>query len=128
MRKAIRFGMAGLLAVGLLTMAPAAFAKGGGVKASGKCSASGVWKLKASTEDRGRLEVEFQVDNIKPGQTWDVMLSDNGTAFFSGTKTPARDAFHVKKRPANQAGTDMINASATNQVTGETCMGSVSIG
>ncbi len=132
MRKAIRFGLAGLLAVGLLAMAPAAFANSaapakGGIKASGKCSASGVWKLKAS-RDNGKIEVEFEVDQIKPGQTWDVTLSDNGNTFFSGTKTPSLDSFHVRKRTANQTGTDMIVANATNQVTGETCDGSLNFG
>jgi hypothetical protein len=132
MRKAIRFGIAGLLAAGLLMTAPAAFASSGapakgGIRVTGKCSASGVWKLKVGKED-GRLEVEFQVDNIKPGQAWDVTLSDNGTTFFSRTKTAKGDAFHVRKLTANQAGTDTIEANATNQVTGETCMGSLNFG
>ena len=129
MRKAIRFGLAGLVAVGLLTTAPAAFANSSApaVKASGKCSASGVWKLKA-VKDNGKIEVEFEVDHVKAGQTWDVTLSDNGTTFFTGTKTPSRDSFHVRKRTANQAGTDMIVANASNQVTGETCQGSLNFG
>ena len=134
MRKGIRFGLAGVFAAGLLTAgmstAPAAFASGGGggVIKTGSCSASSDWKLKAKHDD-GRIEVEFEVDSNVVGQTWKVKLADNGTTFFKGTKTTVgpSGSFEVHKRTANQAGTDVIKANATNPSTGETCMGSVSL-
>jgi hypothetical protein len=132
MRKAIQFGLAGLLAVGMLSTAPAAFAKGGGdkgVRASGSCSASSAWKLKAKADD-GKIEAEFEVHEAPRGDMWDVTLSDNGTVFFQGAKKTKGNEGHfsIEKKTANQAGTDKIDASATNQRTGETCTGSVSLG
>ena len=50
-----------------------AHAKGdddGRVQRSGSC-ATGVWKLKAKPDD-GRLEVEFEIDTNRTGQTWHV--------------------------------------------------------
>ncbi len=131
MRKAIRFGLAGMVAVGLLAATPAAFAKPSvqaAVKASGKCSVSSTWKLKAK-HDNGRIEVEFEVHEGVVGDVWDVSLSDNGKIFFQGTRTTkgTEGQFTIRKFTGNQAGTDMISGSATNQSTGETCQGSVSL-
>ena len=129
MKRAIRFGLAGLLAAGLLSTAPAAFAKGGGgVSNSGKCSASSTWKLKAKP-DNGKIEVEFEVDSNVNGQSWNVLIKDNGTQVFKGTRVtqPPSGSFEVRKRIANQAGTDKITANAKNPATGETCAGSVSL-
>jgi hypothetical protein len=130
----IRFGLAGALALGLLTVAPAAFADdGGGAQASGSCSMSSSWQLRAKVDSnrddhRRRVEVEFEVQNAHQGDTWDVALSDNGATFFQGTRV-SRDggSFRVEKRTHNRQGTDMIAATATDRATGETCMGSVSL-
>jgi hypothetical protein len=136
MRRTIRFGLAGVLALGILAVAPAAFADhGGGARASGACSMSGTWELRAKAEGGGRddrhrrIEVEFEVQNVPQGDVWDVTLADNGTAFFQGTRKARGDdgRFRVEKRTRNQPGTDVIDATATDRTTGETCMGSVSL-
>ncbi len=129
MKRAIRFGLAGLLAAGLLSAAPAALAKGGGgVSKSGNCSASSTWKLKAKP-DNGKIEVEFEVDTNVNGQTWNVVLRDNGTQVFKGKKTtqPPSGSFTARKLITNQAGTDKIAGKAKNPATGESCVGSVSL-
>ena len=130
MRKAIQFGLAGMLAVGLLTAAPAAFASGGdGVRASGKCSASSTWKLKAKHDDR-RIQWEFEVDQNKVGAMWAVRIKQNGTRIFAGkrvTKAPS-GSFTVRLLAQNHAGTDSFRASATNVATDESCVGRASIG
>ena len=59
MGKALRFGLAGLMAASILAGAPAAFAKDGDVTKTGACSANSDWKLKVGPEN-GRFEVEFQ--------------------------------------------------------------------
>jgi hypothetical protein len=118
---------AGLLTLTLVTAgATAAEAKGRDVRSSGSCSGATDWKLKAKADD-GRLEVEFEVDSNRVGQTWAVRLTDNGTQFFSGnrvTKAPS-GSFEVETKPANRAGKDTIRATASNPKTGETCSGSV---
>jgi hypothetical protein len=128
MKRAIRFGLAGLLAVGLLSTAPAALAKGSGVRRSGSCSASSVWKLKANP-DNGKIEVDFEVDSNVVGQTWNVVIKDNGTRVFKGQRTTQAPSgsFEVRKLITDQAGTDKIAARAKNPATGETCAGSVGL-
>jgi hypothetical protein len=123
----MRMGLVGLLIGSMFAVAPAAMAKDG-VDARGTCSGAATWKLGLRTEDGGMLEAEFQVQNAKPGQTWAVRLADNGTRFFSGTKTVnSLGKFTVRKLTTNQAGSDKITARATNNVTGQVCSGSATL-
>jgi hypothetical protein len=110
----------------MLASAPPIAAKGSAVVHTGSCSASSDWKLRVSPED-GRLEVEFEVDQNRNGQNWNVVLKHNGNTFFSDqrtTKAPS-GSFHVSKLTSNAAGTDTIVGRATNPKTGEVCRGSV---
>jgi hypothetical protein len=129
MSKAVRFGIAGLLALGLFgTIAPAASAKAGDVIKTGRCSAGSTWKLKLSPDD-GRIEVEFEVDQNKVGDTWRVRLSHDGDVFFHGTRTTQAPSgsFEVRKRTNDAAGTDTIRARARNTSTDEVCTATASI-
>jgi len=114
---------------GATLLAPAAEASGGGgarVIKSGSCSGSADWKLKAKHDD-GRLEVEFEVDSNRTGQSWAVRVTDNGHQVFSGRRTThgRSGSFSLELRPANRAGTDAIRARATHA--GQTCAGTVRI-
>ncbi|HET7278754.1 MAG TPA: hypothetical protein VFJ22_11785 [Dermatophilaceae bacterium] len=113
----------------LVTIAPAQ-ASGGttAVATSGSCSATSTWKLKAKPElDLGTIQIEFSVDSNKVGQIWAVRLADNTTTVFSGHRTTLAPSgsFTVKRLTADQAGTDLIRARATNPATGEVCSGQV---
>lgn len=118
----------GLLAAGMLATAPATFAKGTDVVRTGSCSAASDWKLKAKPDD-GRLEVEFEVDQNRNGQVWNVTLKHNGSQFFSGQRTTMAPSgsFSVTRFTGNAAGTDTIVGRAVNPKTGEVCRGSLSI-
>lgn len=114
-----------IVAVSMLGSIAAVAAKDGDVIARGDCSGRSDWKLKLSPED-GAIEVSFEVDQNRNGQTWNVAISDNGTSVFSGTavtRAPS-GSFDVHLVIANQAGSDMVMATASNQLTGETCTGS----
>ncbi len=104
------------------TAAPAALAKGPEVRKSGACSNGATWKLKAKTDD-GRLEVEFEVDSNRVGQSWSVRMKDNGVLVHTSTrKTLAPSgSFEVERRIANRAGKDTITAYARHAATGQTC-------
>ena len=118
----------GVLAGGMLATAPVIAAKGTDVIRTGNCTMSSDWKLKAKP-DNGRLEVEFEVDQNRSGQTWNVTLKHNGSTFFTGQRTTQAPSgsFSVTKFTNNAAGTDMIVGKATNPKTGEVCRGSLSI-
>jgi hypothetical protein len=124
MRRIVRIATVGALTLGLLVPATGAFAKGAEQIKTGDCSARSDWKLKAKTDD-GAIEVEFEVDSNRVGQTWHVTLLKNGNAFFTGnkvTKAPS-GSFEVQRRTPNPAGDDMIKGRAHNGATGETCVG-----
>jgi len=130
MSKSLRLGLASLMAAAVLGVSAPVFASGGGggVTNSGPCSASSVWKVKASPEN-GRVEAQFEVDSGIAGQTWQVKLLDNGVTFFRGTAITggASGSFEVRKLTADQAGSDTIKGMARNQGTVETCVGSVTL-
>jgi hypothetical protein len=124
MRRSIKGIIAVAGIVGLLSTAPVATAKAGDVIKRTSCSGVSDWKLKLSPQD-GKIEVEFEVDSNRVGQTWQVRLTKDGTQFFSGsrvTKAPS-GSFTVRKVTSNPAGDDVIRARAVNAATGETCTG-----
>ena len=96
---------------------------------AGSCTIRSKSKLKANLPKNGRIQVEFEVESRVSGQVWNVLLTDNGDSFFNGkatTKAPGR-SFELRAFAKNQAGTDVIWASATNPASGETCSASVSV-
>lgn len=130
-RSRILLPIAALAVAGLTVTAGPAQASGGGdtaVRKSGTCSSASTWKLKAKP-DNSLLQIEFEVDSNRVGQTWNVRITDNGTRIFAGTRTTVAPSgsFTVSIRRPNLAGTDTIVARATNPATGETCRGSVTL-
>jgi hypothetical protein len=101
---------------------------GGGVTVNGKCSASSTSTLKVKA-DNSNIEVEFQVDQNVVGDTWKVKILDNGVVVARATKTTTAPSgsFTVRRLIPDNAGTDLIKAKATNQVTGESCTARVSL-
>ncbi len=124
MGRIARFGLAALVAGSLLAQAPSALAKDGDVIKQGRCTAASTWKLKLSPEN-GRIEVEYEVDQNRSGDRWQVRLRHNGDLFFSDTRTtqPPSGSFEVRRVVNNRAGDDRITARAVNQRTGEVCGG-----
>ncbi|HEU4571217.1 MAG TPA: hypothetical protein VFR93_00905 [Candidatus Limnocylindrales bacterium] len=121
--------LAAMMAILAMTaLAGPVAARDGDVTRTGDCSGRADWKLKGGARD-GRIEVEFQVDSNRVGQTWRVRLSDNGDVFFRGkrqTLAPS-GSFSVERRTANRAGTDRIVGFARNLASGQTCRGVIRI-
>ncbi len=120
--------LAALALVAALSVASTASAKGGGQSVAGTCTAASTSKLKVKSDD-GRLEVEFEVDSNVRRQSWNVVLQDNGSTFLRKklkTKGPS-GSFEARARPANRAGTDTIQATATNGATGESCTATLGV-
>ena len=115
------FALASALVVG--GAATPALAKGRVERANGPC-ATGVWKLKAKA-DNGGLEVEYELDTNRSGQTWQVRIFDNGTRVARTTRTTAAPSgsFSVNRLIANRSGSDVIVARAIRGNT--TCTGTV---
>ncbi len=124
-----RFALVGLLAVSALALAApvSVAAKDGDVIRTGACTNRSDWKLKLSPEN-GAIEVEFEVDTPRVGQTWSLRLKHNGNVFWTGNRTTQvpSGSFEVERLRANRAGTDSFVARAVNMTTGEVCRGTVS--
>jgi hypothetical protein len=122
MQRKARFAAIAVAAVATLGLAPAAHAQGGDVIKTGACSGGSDWKLKVGL-DNGAIDGEFEVDSNVVGQTWKVTIFDNDVRVVKQsfvTQAPS-GSFTANINTANQAGTDRIQAKASNPDTGETC-------
>jgi len=104
-----------------LGAAPLAVAKDGDKLVRGTCSGPSTSKLKLSNED-GRVEVEFEVDQNRNGVRWDVAIFRNGKRIAKLAKVtrPPSGSFEARTVAANSAGTDAFRARAT-RASGEVC-------
>jgi hypothetical protein len=110
-----------VLAAVALVAAPVGNAKRGDVRVAGTCTASSTSKIKLSEED-GRIEVEFEVDQNRNGVRWNVALFQNGKriARLSRVTRPPSGSFEARVVAPNRAGTDSFRARATSP-SGEVC-------
>jgi hypothetical protein len=124
MKKGITIGLVAAFAVGALAVSPSALAKDGDVRKQGNCSEGSDWKLKLS-EENGKIEVEFEVDQNKVGDKWQVTLKHDGERFYrevKETKGPS-GSFEVEKVEPNLQGDDRFVGKALNLSTDEECKG-----
>ncbi len=88
----------------------------------------GRWRLRVQREDADTLRIRFRIEDVAPGQSWQLFISDNGTRIYSATRTStSQGEIRVDKNTRDRAGRDHIAANAVNSATGTTCEGSVSI-
>ncbi len=122
MRRTTTLVCAGIAACVALLLAPTtAIAKDGDVLVAGKCTRATASKLKLS-EENGRIEVEFEVDQNRNGVRWTVSLSRNGTriARLVRTTRPPSGSFEARALARNGAGPDVIRARGVSP-SGEVC-------
>jgi hypothetical protein len=120
--------VAAVAAALVVPTAPAAMAgdDDGEVRRTGACSGSADWKLKAKHDD-GRIEVEWEVDSNRSGQTWRVRVFDNGARVVA-TRATTHDpsgSFSVERKITDRAGSDRIVARSRHLATGQVCRGSL---
>ena len=103
-----------------LVAAPSANAKDGDVLRQGTCTGVSTSKIKLSEED-GRIEVEFEVDQNRNGVRWNILIRQNGRRVANVvrvTRGPS-GSFEARIVAPNRAGTDTFVATATRS--GESC-------
>jgi hypothetical protein len=120
--KAVGFGslVALLVAAVALLTAPVAGAKDGDIRRVGTCTKSSSSKIKLS-EENGRIEVEFEVDQNRNGVRWNVRIAQNGRQVARMTRVTRgpSGSFEARIVAGNRAGADRFVATATRR--GETC-------
>jgi hypothetical protein len=110
--------LAGVLSA--LVLGAPAQAKEGDILVRGTCTGGSTAKLKLS-EENGRIEVEFEVDQNRNGVRWNIVIERNGSRVASLTRTTRAPSgsFEARRVVANGAGADRIRARATRS--GESC-------
>jgi hypothetical protein len=93
----------------------------------GSCSGGpGDWRLRVRRESASTIRVRFEIEHVRPGDSWQLFLSDNGTRIFAGTRVAdAGGEVHVIRITADRAGTDRIKGSGVNVTTGGSCDGAL---
>jgi hypothetical protein len=106
----------GLLACAVLALtASPASAKDGDVLRAGKCTGGITSKIKLS-EENGRIEVEFEVDQNRNGVRWTISLTRNGARFARLVRTtrPPSGSFEARALARNGAGAEVIRGRAVS--------------
>ena len=113
-----------LVATTLVAAPMAASAKDGDIIRRGDCTARSDWKLKLSPENR-RIEVEFEVDQNRNRQKWNVRMKRDGNVFWRGARRtqPPSGSFEVRRLTRDGAGVEKIVVRARNVRNGEVCRG-----
>jgi hypothetical protein len=91
---------------------------------TGSCSGTADWKLKAKS-DNGRIELEWEVDSNRSGQTWRVRVRDNGVRVVKTRATTggASGSFSIERRIGDRAGSDSVVARSRDLSSGQLCVG-----
>jgi hypothetical protein len=106
-----------------VALAPAAHAD---VERHGTCG-SGVYELSVDRENGG-YEVNFDLDGVKAGSTWRIVLKHDGKRYFKKVRTADREGeVDVEKWRSNTAGKDVFRAKAVNTVTGAGCTAKITV-
>ena len=119
---------ASVAAAAALVAIPATSAKDGDVLVRGACTGPSSSKLKLSEED-GRIEVEFEVDQNRNGVRWTVTLRRPTTLLVRTTRVTRgpSGSFELRRVVGNRAGSDRIIARATRS-SGEVCRAAATFG
>lgn len=91
---------------------------------TGGCGGRSDWKLKLS-EENGRIELEYEVDQDRVGDVWRVRIRHDGGLVFAGRRTTRgpSGSFTVRLLQGNRVGDDIFLGRALDLRTGETCGG-----
>jgi hypothetical protein len=92
----------------------------------GSCSGGpGYWRLAVGRVDADTLRVRFRIEDVPPGQTWQIFLSDDGVRVFTGERvSDSNGEVRVRRLIPDRGGADTIGASGVS-ATGITCSGSL---
>jgi hypothetical protein len=70
--------------------------------------------------------VRFDIEHVRPGDTWQLYLSDNGTRIFSASRVADSEGeLRAVRITANRSGTDHVKGSGVNVTAGGTCDGAL---
>ena len=72
------------------------------------------------------IRVRFDIEHVRPGDTWQLYLSDNGTRIFSASRVADSEGeLRAVTLAANRSGIAHVKGSGVNVTAGGTCDGAV---
>jgi predicted secreted protein len=87
----------------------------------GTCSGTSTTKVKATVKGDA-IVVKAKVATDVAAEAWSYSIADNGSTVVADVATTGSDGkFKVKATIPNLEGTDTVDVTATDSVTGETC-------
>ena len=95
------------------------------VRRTGSCSATADWRLRAKTDDSGRIELRARVFNTRSNQAWNWTIKHNGSVSAHGRAFTSSGYFEVRRALVDLAGVDRCVFRAERVRTGEVCRGRI---
>lgn len=99
-----------------------AFLRDGETQTRGSCE-SAFYQLEVEPEDGG-LELAFELTSTGPGESWDVVIEQNGEVLFEVQRSTDEDGEIDVDVPVRSGGDDEFTATATSP-DGQTCTASL---
>ena len=125
----VRLAGAAALALGVSVALglPAQAKDGSTAQSHGTCSATSTYKLVASGH-KDSITVKAKVKTDVGGELWSFTVADNGSEVAAGDATTSKNGkLTVRQSIPNLDGADTIDFTATDSVTGETCVAQVTL-
>lgn len=100
---------------------------GRSIERSGSCKVGqATWDLDVQAYPRRRLRIEFEIDEIRRGERWNVFIARNRRRVLSATRrATVTGEIRVVRFTRNRAGRDRVRAVGVNPRTGNSCSASV---
>jgi hypothetical protein len=93
----------------------------------GSCSATSTYKINANGH-QDMVVVKAKIKTDTGGEAWSYSIADNGATVVSGDATTAKNGkLRIRESIPNLDGPDTVDLTATDSVTGETCMAEVTL-
>lgn len=131
MNKTRMAGLAGAatlaLGVSVAFGLPAQAKDGSTAQTHGSCSATSTYKLVASGH-KDSIKVKAKAKTDVGGELWTYSIADNGSEVVAGDATTSKGGkLTIRQTIPNLDGADTIDFTATDSVTGETCVAQVTL-
>lgn len=108
-----------MVAAALATPVAASADEGDEVRRSGTCTASSEVTLRLRADD-GRIRVELELEEVRRGSRWAVVLLHERRIVFRGTLRASGDSLELRRSVPDWFGSDTVAARATGSRR-ETC-------
>jgi hypothetical protein len=122
----VRLALPMVLVAVLVATASGAGATEPAVVRKGHCDGPSTWKLVTRRVDAATLNIRVELTGGAAGQTWSMVVTDDGSSVIRATKLSGPGGFvRWTRRTADRPGSDLVEMAGYNRQTGEICRGAL---